>query len=177
MDSSNTAAFAGLRTGSAAVDAADNVDLTVHGLPTNIICDARAAAFADGPDHLVPCGAERVDRFDGRLLLDDVSRWSKRGVRLQQQVLQDDVDGAALDAERYRYLDPSKEHLLQSVLASLQANASESDSEDGACCRWHAAGPLPPVLAGATSLCHAHTTCLYTNLCCCLYVMEVVMLF
>jgi hypothetical protein len=146
--------FAGLRAEKGAAAPNDSGALVVCGVAAAPLDDAGAAAFATGAAHLVPCGAGAaaadVDRFDGRLLLDDVARWA--GGQQQQQQQQrwresshdagSDGEDAALEAdlerERYRFLDPSKEHLLRSGLpfpagagAADSSWGEEEDAEDG----------------------------------------------
>lgn len=94
-------------------DGADVAELHVRGLAAPLLDDARAAEFSSGPEHLVPCGAEAVDRFDGRLLLDDVARWAARagsaggaGAPLLPTFAGEDATESQLDAERYRDLNP-----------------------------------------------------------------------
>jgi hypothetical protein len=141
-----TDAFAGLR---AAPGAPDNdagaANLLVLGLPATPLDDPRAAAWASSDEHLVPCGAERVDRFDGRLLLDEVSRWERpyptEGAAAPPPPSR--PGGAAegaLDAERYRDLDPAKEGslMLSGPQAPLWRGALEggdggSGGDAGAC--------------------------------------------
>jgi len=134
--------FAGLR-GQQESSLQPGGQLAAIGVPATLLDDARCAAFAVGNEHLVPCGDASVDRFDGRLLLDNVSRWVGDGRTQQQQQQQQqqpgngDVDEATLDAERYRHLDLSKAHLLASGLPLDDGGGSNEDEDDeGAWSVW-----------------------------------------
>lgn len=136
--------FAGLRTSAGGDGGADGAGdnaalaLAAHGLAATIYDDPRAAAFADG-DGLVLCGDALVDRFDARLLLaESGASFQQRAPRAHAATSSnDDADEALIQAERYRYLDPSKEHLLQSALPPSFGDAGGA----GACERREAAAP------------------------------------
>lgn len=85
----------------------DVAQLHARGLSAALHDAPSAAAWAGGDEALVPCGDETVDRFDGRLLLDDVARWEPRGGGARAAGDGDGgegAEGAALDFERYRDL-------------------------------------------------------------------------
>ncbi|KAL4855281.1 putative MscS family protein [Chlorella vulgaris] len=108
--------------------------LSVFGLPAEILCDVEAAADVEEGRGLVPCwGNENdlADRWDARLLLDPITlagtSLHRRHSQQQQQGLpatvlaEEEAAGLAaegtsreeLDFERYRDLDPAREHELQ----------------------------------------------------------------
>ncbi|KAI3427156.1 hypothetical protein D9Q98_007093 [Chlorella vulgaris] len=110
--------------------------LSVFGLPAEILCDAEAAADVEEGRALVPCWGNEddlADRWDARLLLDPItlagtSQRRRHGQQQQQQqglpaavLAEEEAAGLAaegtsreeLDFERYRDLDPAREHELQ----------------------------------------------------------------
>jgi hypothetical protein len=160
--------FAGLR-GERGGDAAQA--LRVVGRGVEPIDDPRAAAWASGPESLVPCAGygdgPAVDRFDGVLLLGDAARRERpRGRGAAAGADADaggggEADAVELDAERYRDLDPSREHLLLSGLTASDG-ADRAANARGARRRAtpsprpadpYTPPPGPPALACAPSPC------------------------
>lgn len=67
-----------------------------------------------------------MDRYDARMLLEDLDRFETASVQCHARVADADagVTAEELDAERYADLDPYKEHLLDSSKLSAFNGAS-----------------------------------------------------
>ena len=108
----------------------DGASLCALGIPAPLHPSALPASAVEEAS-LVPCGGEMVDRFDARLLLDDVAAWEggERGGRRGTGGgggggaafdAAGGVDAATLDAERYR-----------DMLAEAEASGSDDGSGGG----------------------------------------------
>jgi hypothetical protein len=117
--------FAGLQERSLQqADDEDQLDLTIYALGSNILEGDSASARLDDPAYLLPVlgeAANLTDRWDVRLLLEDSlalapPRFAPRAGGRRAPLESDGADEHDLDRERWRSLDPSKEHLLENPL-------------------------------------------------------------
>ncbi|PNH07765.1 hypothetical protein TSOC_005737 [Tetrabaena socialis] len=81
---------------------------TILGYPATLVRDDEAAQSIEDGAHLQQHLGQRVDRFDVRLLLD--SKLLRKEKRHKAAVEEEEEE---LEAERYRDLDPSREHELE----------------------------------------------------------------
>lgn len=118
MDRRRGRAFAGLaQPGVPGSD--DEINLTIFAVGCNIHEDDQLAAALADAEQLLPVLGDfdnLTDRFDARLLLESSLDLAPRRRPPASSAMQHDAgepSEAELNAERFRDLDPSKEHLLQ----------------------------------------------------------------
>jgi hypothetical protein len=114
---------------------------SVLGIPAIVFRDDDAAAHIDSEEHLLPWFGDKtllVDRYDGRLLLDDLDTHT-RSQSGPRRAARDDVDEELLDEERYRDLDYDREHELE---LSFHAGGLHDGEYHAYCTNDHAAAHL-----------------------------------